>query len=231
MYVLIIGGGRTGSHLATLLLGQGHEVRLIEDRPDTLASLHRELPTEVLFEGDGTDPDTLVAAEIGRAQVVAAVSASDADNLVAISLARYEYGVRRTIGRVNNPRNAWLFTPEFGVDVALNQADVMAKLIEEEMSLGDMMVMLKLRRGQYSLVEEKIFPGAQAIGRALKDLGLPDNCTISGILRHGKMILPRGITILQEGDEILALVDDASKDQLARLLGRPEDARRSPAAG
>src|SRR3989338_4731909 len=124
MYVLIIGGGRTGSPPAPPLLGQGHEVRLIEDRPDTLASLHRELPTEVLFEGDGTDPDTLVAAEIGRAQVVAAVSASDADNLVAISLARYEYGVRRTIGRVNNPRNAWLFTPEFGVDVALNQADV-----------------------------------------------------------------------------------------------------------
>ncbi len=221
MYVLIVGGGRTGSHLASLLLGQGHEVRLVEDRPDTLASLHRELPTEVIFEGDGTDPDTLETAGIKRAQVMAAVTANDSDNLVALSLGRYEYNVRRTIGRVNNPKNAWLFTPEFGVDVALNQADVMAKLIEEEMSLGDMMVMLKLRRGQYSLVEEKIFPGARAVGMAIKDLGLPDTCTISGILRHGKMVLPRGVTTLQEGDEILALVDDDSKGQLAQLLGRP----------
>jgi trk system potassium uptake protein TrkA len=224
MYVLIIGGGRTGSHLASLLLAQGHEVRLVEDRPDTLANLHRELPTEVIFEGDGTDPATLETAGVQRAQVIAAVTADDAENLVALSLGRYEYNVHRTIGRVNNPKNAWLFTPEFGVDVALNQADVMAKLIEEEMSLGDMMVMLKLRRGQYSLVEEKIFPGARAVGMAIKDLDLPETCTISGILRQGKMVLPRGITALQEGDEILALVDDASKGALARLLGRPDEA-------
>ncbi len=223
MYVLIIGGGRTGSHLASLLLAQGHEVRLIEHRPAVLASVHRELPTEVIFEGDGTDPQVLELVDIARAQVVAAVTAEDADNLITLSLARHQYNVRRTIGRVNNPNNAWLFTPEFGVDVGLNQADVMAKLIEEEMSLGDMMVMLKLRRGQYSLVEEKIFPQAKAVGIALKDLRLPDTCTISGILRHGKMILPRGTTTLEEGDEVLALVDDGSRITLARLLGRPAE--------
>jgi trk system potassium uptake protein TrkA len=222
MVVIIAGGGRTGSHLAALLLAQGHEVRLIEARPETLVNLHRELPTEVIFEGDATDPHTLEAAGLQRAQVIACVTANDADNLVIASLARFQFNVRRVIGRVNNPRNAWLFTPEFGVDVCVNQADVMAKLIEEEMSLGDMMTLLKLRRGNYSIVEEKIHPQAAVVGRAIKDLNL-DHCVISGILRHGELVLPRGLTVLEAGDEIIAIVDDASRELLAQILGRPED--------
>ena len=222
MFVIIAGGGRTGSHLASLLLSQGHEVRLVEARPDTLINLHRELPTEAIFEGDPTDPATLVAAGIQTAHVVAAVTSSDPDNLIIASLARFQYNVRRIIGRVNNPRNAWLFTPDFGVDVCLNQADIMARLIEEEMSLGDMMTLLKLRRGNYSFVEEKIHPQARAVGLAIKDLPLPEHCIISGILRHGEMVLPRGTTVLEPGDEVLALVDDAARDSLAELLGRPE---------
>jgi trk system potassium uptake protein TrkA len=192
-------------------------------RAEILASVHHELPTEIIYEGDGTDPEVLEELDIQHSHVLAAVSSDDADNLVAASLARHHYGVKRVIGRVNNPRNAWLFTPEFGVDVALNQADIMAKLIEEEMSLGDMMIMLKLRRGKYSLVEEKIFPGAYAVGVAVKDLNLPPNCTISGIIRHGEIVIPRGITILEEGDEILALVDDAARTQLEKILGRPAE--------
>ena len=219
MFVLIAGGGRTGSHLAELLLAQGHEVRLVEARENTIASLHRELPTETIFEGDPTDPSVLETAGIARAQVLAAVTPDDADNLVIAALARYQFNVRRIIGRVNNPRNAWLFNSDFGVDVALNQADVMAKLIEEEMSIGDMMTMAKLRRGQYSLVEEKIAPGAVAIGQAIKDLDLPEHCVIAGIIRHDELVLPRGVTVLEQGDEVLALVDEAAREGLARLLG------------
>jgi trk system potassium uptake protein TrkA len=195
----------------------------MEHRPNILSNLHRELPTEIIFEGDGTDPQHLEAAGIKKAQVVAAVNADDADNLVIASLARHHYGVPRVIGRVNNPRNAWLFSPDFGVDVAVNQADVMAKLIEEEMSLGDMMIMLKLRRGKYSLVEEKIFPGALAVNKAIKDLALPQNCIIAGIIRHGEIVMPRGVTTLEEADEILALVDDNARICLSRLLGRREE--------
>jgi trk system potassium uptake protein TrkA len=221
MYVLIVGGGRTGSHLASLLSEQNYEVRVIENRSKVLANLHRELPTEMVFEGDGTDPQMLETVEVSRADVLAAVGPEDADNLVEASLARFQYGVKRIIGRVNHPSNAWLFTPQFGIDVVLNQADIMAKLIKEEMSLGDMMTMLKLRRGQYSLVEEKIYPKAHAVGITIQDLSLPSNCTISGIIRHGELILPRGSTVLNAGDEILALVDDTARDQLASLLGRP----------
>lgn len=222
MYVLIIGGGRTGSHLAALLSEQGHEVRVVENRPRALENLHREIPTELIYEGDGTDPQVLETLQANRATVLAAVTSEDADNLVAASLAREHFGVKRVIARVNNPRNAWLFTPQFGVDAAIDQADIIARLVEEEMSLGDMMTMLKLRHGKYSLVEEKIFPGARAAGLEIKDIVLPPNCIIAGIIRQGEMMLPRGITVLEEGDEILALVDDAARQQLERLLGRPE---------
>jgi trk system potassium uptake protein TrkA len=220
MYVVILGGGRTGSHLASLLVAQGHEVRVVENRPHALTNLHGELPTELIYEGDGTDPQVLEALDIRRAQVLVAVGSEDADNLVAASLARQYYGVKRIIARLNNPRNAWLFTPEFGVDVALDQADIIAKLVEEEMSIGDMMTMLKLRRGRFSLVEEKISPGASAIGMAIKDLPISRNCIISGIIRHGEITLPRGNTVLEDGDEILALVDAEARSQLAQLLGR-----------
>jgi trk system potassium uptake protein TrkA len=223
MYVLIVGGGRTGSHLASLLMANGYEVRVVERRQEVLQNLHQELPTEVIYEGDGTDPQVLEAVDIRRANVFAAVDNDDADNLMATFLARRQFGVKRVIGRVNNPRNAWLFTEEFGVDVALNQADIMAKLIEEQMSLGDMMTMLKLRQGEFSLVEEKIFPGAPAAGKSIKDLPLPSNSMICGIIRHGETVLPRGDAVLQEGDEIIALVDDDSREIVADLLGRPKE--------
>jgi trk system potassium uptake protein TrkA len=223
MLVIVVGGGRTGSHLATLLHSQGHQVRLVEHRKPTLTRLHRELPTEIIVEGEGTDPQTLESVGIKEAQVVAAVTDNDADNLVTASLARYHFNVKRVIARVNNPKNAWLFTQEMGVDVALNHADLMAKLIEEEMSLGDMMILSKLRRGKYTLVEEKIYPGAKAIGVTIKDLPLPPNCVISGILRGSEMIMPRGITMLEAGDEVIAMVDDDAAHELARLLGRPTD--------
>ncbi len=222
MFVVIVGGGRTGSHLASSLAAEGHEVRVVENRPTALQNLHRELPTEIIYEGDGTDPQVLEAVNIQRANVLVAIGSEDADNLVAASLARRQYGVPRVIARVNNPRNAWLFTPDFGVDVALDQADIISKLLEEEMSLGDMMTMLRLRRGRYSLVEEKIHAGARAVGMSIKDLPLPQSCIVSGIIRDGEVVLPRGVTVLQEGDEILALVDDKGRNQLDSLLCQPE---------
>jgi trk system potassium uptake protein TrkA len=224
MFVIVVGGGNTGSQLTKLLLDAGHTVRVIEERPIILEKLALEVPQDVIVHGDGSSPTVLENARIQKAQVLAAVTGSDETNLVVTSLGKFEFNVPRVIARINNSKNAWLFTSEMGVDVALNQADILAKLTAEEMSLGDMMTMLKLRRGKYSLVEEKIFPGAQAVGVAVKDLNLPANCIISGIIRHGEIIIPRGITILEEGDEILALVDDSARGQLARILGRPEEA-------
>ena len=222
MFVIVVGGGNTGSLLAKFLIEAGHTVRVIDERPGILEKLTKELPEGIILDGDGSSPTVLERAEIHKAQVLAAVTGSDETNLVITSLGKFEFNVPRVIARINNSKNAWLFTPEMGVDVSLNQAEILARLSAEEMSLGDMMTMLKIRRGQYSIVEEKIFPGAKAVGAAIKDLGLPDNCIISGILRDGKMILPRGTTMLEAGDEVLAMVDDNARQVLARLLGRPD---------
>ncbi len=218
MFVLIAGGGRTGAQLASQLLNQDYEVRLIEHRRELLVRLHHELPTETIFEGVATDPNVLKQAGLDRANVLVACTADDASNLVICYLGRKLFNVTRTIARVNNPRDAWLFDQDFHVDEKITQADVMAHLIEEEMSMGDMMTLLKLRRGRYSLVEEKVPRGARAIGVALKDLGLPDQCVIAAIIRDGQITLPRGTTPLEEGDEVLAITDDAGAEQLAKLL-------------
>jgi trk system potassium uptake protein TrkA len=228
MFVLIVGGGRVGAQLATLLTGENHEVHIIEYRHEVLSRIHRELPTEMIFEGNPTDPHVLELAGIRRANAMAACTTNDADNLALCFLARTCYNVPRTIARVNYPRNAWLFDRKFHVDVALSQAEILASLIEEEMSLGDMMTLLKLRRGHYSLVEEKIPPGAKAIGIPIKDLALPEQCIIAAIIRRGEIMLPRGITTLEVGDEVLAITDRAGAEQLVLLFAPPAAGRPSP---
>lgn len=221
MLVIIAGAGRTGAQLAKLLVTQGYEIRLIDNRKDVLARVHRELPTEVIFEGDPIDSTLLEKAGIRHANVLAACTASDEVNLSLCYYIREKYNVPRTIARVNNPRNSWLFDKTFHVDVALNQADILAHLIEEEMSMGDMMTLIKLRRGNYSLVEEKIPQGAIAVGKAIKDLGLPERCVIAGIIRKGEVMIPRGITTLEAGDEVLAVTDPDGSEQLVQLFSAP----------
>ncbi len=219
MNVLVVGGGKVGMHLAGLLLAGGHRVRVIEIRTEKVRTLQNELPAEVVVQGSGTDPNILESTGISQSQVVAAVTGSDETNLVVASLARFEFNVPRIIARVNNPKNAWLFTPQMGVDVALNQSDLIAHLIAEEMSLGDMMTLLKLRKGQYSLVEEKVHPNAAAAGKAICNLNLPSECVLSAIIREGQLIIPHGETVLLAHDEVLALVHSTQMEHLANLLG------------
>ena len=219
MFVLIVGGGRTGSQLAELLVQEGHSVKVIDDRPEIVERLRQELSAEVIVAGDGSDPAVLEAAGVKHAQVLAAVTAEDEANLVATSLARFEFNVPRVIARVNDPKNAWMFTAEMGVDVALNNADILSKLIAEEMSLGDMMTLLKLRRGEYSLVEEKLRAGSKALGIPLKDMPLPETCVIAAVIRKGKVLIPRGNMQFEAGDEVLAVVDNASVEALKAWLG------------
>lgn len=218
MNVIVVGGGKTGAFLAQQLLADGYQVRLIENRPEIVARLAEELPMEALVVGDGSSPGVLEEAGIAQASVLAAVTGEDEANLVITTLAKFEFRVPRTIARVNNPKNFWLFTPEMGVDSALNQTEIFARLVAEEMSLGDMMTLLKLRRGEYSLVEEKLPPGSGLLGTPLKDLPLPQNCTIAAVIRDSKVMTPRGNMVFLAGDEVLAVVDKAALERLRELL-------------
>jgi trk system potassium uptake protein TrkA len=219
MNVMIIGGGKVGTYLASLLLTGGHQVKLIEIRKEEIPHLQNELSRDVVILGNGTDPNVLESAGIYNAQVVAAATGADEVNLVVTSLARFEFRVPRTIARINNPKNAWMFTSDMGVDVALNQADLMAHLIAEEMSLGDMMTLLKLRKGQYSLVEEKVAPESLAAGKAVRDLKLPETCVLAVVIRKGELMMPDSDTVLQPADEVLAVVSTKHVKDLADLLG------------
>lgn len=218
MNILIVGGGKTGAQLTRRLLDEGHQAKLIEIRPETAERLKQELPAEVIVMGDGSSPSIMDAAGIKTAQVLAAVTGDDEANLVVTTLARFEFKVPRTIARVNNPKNAWLFTQEMGVDVALNQTDILAGLIVEEMSMGDMMTLLKLRRGLYSLVEEKLPSGSKVLDIPLKDLPLPETCVIAAVIRKGRVVTPRGNLVFEAGDEILAVVDNQSKETLRDIF-------------
>jgi trk system potassium uptake protein TrkA len=219
MFVIIVGGGNIGSHLAKMLLEGGHTVRVIEERPALLGKLPNELPAEVIVAGDGSSPLTLEKAGIYKANVLAAVTGSDDTNLVVTSLARFEFNVPRVIARVNNPKNAWLFNQEMGVDVALNQADILARLVAEEMSLGDMMTLLKLRKGEFSLIEEKVHPLSPSANKNLREIDLPNESVIVAIIRKNQLLIPHGDTVLLPADEVLALVHSSQLKRLATLLG------------
>jgi trk system potassium uptake protein TrkA len=227
MFVVIVGGGNTGSYLAKLLLEGGHSVKVIEERPAVLEKMKGEIPGEIIIAGDGSSPQVLEIAGVLKANVLAAVTGSDETNLVITSLARFEFNVPRVIARLNNPKNAWLFTPEMGVDVALNQADILARLVAEEMSLGDMMTLLKLRKGEYSLIEEKVHPLSLAVNKDLRELKIPDECVLVAIIRKNKLLIPHGDTVLQPADEVLALVHASQLKQLAILLGPKEPSVRT----
>jgi len=218
MKVLIVGGGQVGSYLAGLLLNDGHKVKIVEIREKQLAIIKRDLPAEIIVAGNFTDPVVLEKAGIANCDVVVAVTGKDEDNIVVSTLARFEFGVKRVIARVNNPKNSWLFTPEMGVDVGLNEADMMAHFVAEEMSLGDMITLMKLNKGQHSLVQEKVHPNAVVVGKSLRDLNLPVECVIFGVIRKNELVIPRGDTVLLANDEILALSQVSQIKSLAALL-------------
>jgi trk system potassium uptake protein len=124
-----------------------------------------------------------------------------------------------TIARVKDPKNGWMFTQVMGVDVALSQANIMAHLIAEEMSLGNMMTLGKLSKGEFSLVEEKVHPAATAAGRKVADLHLPAECILAGVIREARLIVSHGDTVLQPDYEVLAVVHASQTAQPALILG------------
>ena len=219
MKVIIVGGGQVGSYIASLLLTNKHEVKIIENRESVFKKLETEMPRESLVFGSGTNPETLDAAGIATANVVAAVTGFDEVNLVVSTLAKMEFGVPRVVARVNNPKNSWLYNAGMGVDVAVNQADLMAHFIVEEMAIRDMLTLLKLNRGDYSIVQVKVKDDAKAAGQLLKNLQVPSGMVFIAITRENAVLIPKGDTKILVDDEILLLTDVASRKQLDAMFG------------
>ena len=136
MKVLVVGGGQVGGHVAELLVAAGYEVTVIEPREVALARVRRDVPGAVVVAGSGTRSSVLEAAGIESADIVCAVTGADETNLMIATLAKYEFGADRVLARVNDPRNRWLFETDLGVDLAVNQAELMARLVVEGITQG-----------------------------------------------------------------------------------------------
>ena len=218
MKVIIIGGGQTGAYIANILLSNKCEVTVIENREPIIAKLKREIPEKNILLGNGTDPDVLEQAGIDKADVLAAVTGADETNLVAATIARFEFDVPRVIARVNNPKNAWLFNAGMGVDVAINQADLLAHLVVEEMNQVAMLTLMKISRGTYSIVQFKVSENAHANGKKIRELTLPAQAVLIAVYQGEQTLIPHGDTVIGVGDIVLAFADESAQQQLNALF-------------
>lgn len=219
MKVIVVGGGKVGSYLAQLLIEKGHQVTVLEKRKDICEKIEREIDPKQVFRGDGCDPQVLEEVGTHQADLVVAVTGDDEDNLVVSQLSKQTLKVPRVIARVNNPRNEWLFDRQFGVDVAVSAVHIISKVIEEEASLGDIVTLLKLQKGEISLVELILSEQAKSVGKLVKALSVPPEAVLVAIVRDEKIFIPHGDTFLQAGDKILALTNVASEQALKDCLG------------
>lgn len=216
MYIVIIGGGRIGFNLAQKLIQDKHTVAIIEKDKARCEGMSQNLDALVI-NGDGCEPKYLEDAEVARADVVAAVTADDEDNLVICQLAKEVFGVRRTVARVNNPKNEHIFT-ELGVDVPVNATTIIAKIIEEEASFEDFINLMTFKRGKLALVRVDLSTDSPVINKCVKDVVLPENSVIVAIVRGENIIVPKDETILKKGDDIIALTTIENEQQLLDLL-------------
>lgn len=216
MNIVIIGAGRIGFNLAQKLIQDKHTVTVIEKDKTRCEGISLSLDA-IVINGDGCEPRFLEDAEVGRADVVVAVTADDEDNLVVCQLAKEVFGVRRTVARVNNPKNEHIFT-ELGVDVPINSTKIIAKIIEEEVSFEDFINLMTFKRGKLALVRVDLSVDSPVINKCIKDIVLPENSVFVTIVRGDNIIVPKGDTVLQKGDDVVALTAIENEQALLDLM-------------
>ena len=217
MRVLVAGAGNIGRYLAADLAARGHDVVLVELEDGAIAKAPKE--DLQLVRGDACAPRVLERAGVRDADVVIAATGDDEDNLVVSVLAKEEFGVPRVLARVNHPQNEWLFDESWGVDLAVSPPHLLTALVEEEVSTGDLVSLLKLQRGEVQLLEVRLEASSPAVGSRIDVLELPLDVALVAVVRSGHVLPARGTTPLAEGDEVLALVGGGvDQDDLRAIL-------------
>lgn len=216
MFVVINGGGKVGSHLANILTASGHSVVVIEKRKSVCKQLASEV-SALIIHGDGCDISSLQEAGIRRANVFAAVTGDDDDNMVSCQLAKEVFNVPRTVARVNSPKNEHIFY-QLGIE-GVSSTTVISQLIQEEASVGDILTLYTLKKGKLALVEVDLPQDrCKVCDIPLKDLKLPQSCVLVTIIRSNKVLVPSGDTRLEPGDSVLAVTNIEQEDELKELL-------------
>jgi trk system potassium uptake protein TrkA len=217
MRVAIAGAGNVGTFIANALVENGHSVLLVENDPNVAAKL---APIEglELFVGDACEVSTLKEAGLGACDVVVAATGDDEDNLVVSLLAKQEFAVPRVIARVNHPKNQWMFNESWGVDLSVSTPHLITALVDEAVSVGRLVRLFQLEGGQVGLVEVTLAADSPVIGQSVKDLEIPRDATFVAVVRDEHVVMVRGDTTFEVGDEVLALVTTESEDLIRRML-------------
>jgi len=220
MRIVVNGGGKVGSFLAGAMVKNDHQVTLIERRADIARKVALEVPGALIISGDGCDVRYQEDAGVPDAQVFVSVTGDDDDNLVACQIAQGVFSVPRVIARVNNPKNEEIFTA-LGIE-AVSSTTIISRLIEEEISIGDIVTLQTLKKGKLALVEVDLpADGCASVGTQIKDLDLPEDCVLVAIIRNEDVMIPKGETVLEAGDDIIALTSVIREKALKqRLVGK-----------
>lgn len=216
MRVVIIGAGSVGSSIARELISHGHSVLLIDEKPEMAA--RSGLNEADWMVGDACELSTLQDAVLEEADVVVSATGDDKVNLVVSLLAKSEFGVSRTVGRVNNPKNGWMFDDAWGVDVAVNTPRLMTALVEEAVEVGDLVRLLTLQTGVSSLVEFTMPAEADLVGKTVGTIAWPQDAALVALLRDEAPITPSQDDVLEAGDELFFITTIDAEDDLRRLL-------------
>jgi len=217
MYIMIVGAGKVGWNLARELLDKGHEVTLIEKDRDRYATVEQELEHSVQY-GDASELWILERAGISRADMVIAVTGDDEDNMLICQVAKEKYLVDRIIARVNNPRNRAHFEL-LGIRPLVSATDLILRLIEHEVPEYGLVHLLDLPEQRLEIIEMQLPQDSKAAGQRVGDLQMPDGTLLISVLRENSGFVPNADTVLEAGDEILAVLDPSVEEDLTRYFG------------
>ncbi|MCW2672264.1 MAG: TrkA-N domain protein [Frankiales bacterium] len=222
MRVAIAGAGNVGRSIALELLENGHSVLLVER--EQRAMKVQTVPTAEWLLGDACEIATLQTARLEECDVVVAATGDDKSNLVVSLIAKTEFGVPRVVARVNHPKNEWLFNESWGVDVSVSSPRLLAAVVEEAVSVGDLVRLLTFRQGQANLVELTLAPDADLVGKMVGSITWPTDAALVAILREGRVITPSPDASLEAGDELLLVATSEVEDELDALLTKAAQA-------
>ena len=198
----------------------GHSIVLLDNDP-SVEQRARAIPGSEFVAGDACDVEVLSAAGAAGADVVAAVTGDDEDNLVVSLLAKQEFGVPRVIGRVNFPKNEWMFNEMWGVDVSVSTPHLLTALVEEAVSVGSFVHLMKLEHGKVGLCEVTLADGSPAVDTEIRNLGLPRESSVVAVIRDGHVLPPHGDFVLRLADEVMVLAKTEAEDAVRTVLVGP----------
>jgi trk system potassium uptake protein TrkA len=212
MRIAIAGAGNVGRAIARELLENGHQVLLIDKDPKALKM--DSVPTAEWLLADACEITSLDQAKLDGCQVLVAATGDDKVNLVASLLGKTEYGVPRVVARVNHPKNEWMFDSSWGVDVAVSTPRIISALVEEAVSVGDVVRLFSFRKGQANLVEITLPDNAKCCGKTVGEVELPEDASLAAIVRDGRVITPKEHDVFSSGDELLFVASTKAEDLL-----------------